>query len=278
MISTMKPMPRDNLRWQRGRDLARRWGGGLGAAVFWGGLWAAAAAGIGQPLLLPGPVSVLETLARLVGAAPFWQAVGGSMLRAVAAFGLGVALGATLAAGAAAFPPLRVLLKPALGAVRATPVSSFIILALVWLKAGMVPVLTGTLMVLPIVWGNVSQGIEKTDPKLLEMASVYGFSRGQVLGKLYVPSVLPFFLSACVTGMGLCWKATIAAEVLGRPKGTIGAYLYDAKIFLETDALFAWTLTVILLSFALERAFAWAVRRVTARGSAEGRDTGAMWA
>jgi len=272
----MKRMPRGSALPPKGQKFVRRWMGGLGAALFWLGLWAAAAVGVGQPLLLPDPVSVLETLARLVGAAAFWQAVGGSMLRAVAAFGLGVALGAALAAAAAAFPLLRILLRPALAAVRATPVSSFIILALVWLKAGMVPVLTGTLMVLPIVWGNVSQGIAKTDPKLLEMARAYGFSRARTLGKVYVLSVLPFFLSACATGMGLCWKATIAAEVLGRPKGAIGAYLYDAKIFLETDALFAWTLAVILLSLALERAFAWAVRKATARGPAEGGDAGAL--
>ena len=249
----------------RGRT-ARRWAAGVGAALFWLGLWAVAAARVGQPLLLPDPASVLATFVRSVGTAPFWQAVGGSMLRAVAAFAAGVVLGAALAAGTAALPLLRALLRPALVVIRATPVASFIILALVWLNAGLVPVLTGALMVLPIVWGNVSQGIEGTDPKLLEMARAYGFSRGQVLRKLYVPSVLPAFLSACVTGMGLCWKATIAAEVLGRPRDAIGTYLHESRIFLETDALFAWTLTVILLSLALERAFAWGMRRLAARG------------
>ena len=253
-------MPQSNASAGKGR-VARRWATGLGAALFWLGLWAIAAARIGQPLLLPDPASVLETFVQLVVTAPFWQAVGGSMLRAVAAFAIGVVLGAALAAGTAAVPLLRALFQPALVAIRATPVSSFIILALVWLNAGLVPVLTGALMVLPIVWGNVSQGIEGVDPKLLEMARAYGFSRGQVLGKLYVPSALPAFLSACVTSMGLCWKATIAAEVLGRPRGAIGTYLQESRIFLETDALFAWTLTVILLSLALERAFAWAMRK-----------------
>ena len=244
----------------------------MGAALFWLGLWAIAANGVGQPLLLPGPVAVLETFGQLVMIVPFWLAVGQSMLRTVSAFGIGVVLGTVLAAGAAFFPLLRALLRPALATIRATPVASFIILALVWLKAGMVPVLTGALMVLPIVWGNVSQGIEGTDPKLLEMARSYGFSRGQVLRKLYVPSVLPAFLSACVTSMGLCWKATIAAEVLGRPREAIGTYLYEARIFLETDALFAWTMVVILLSLVLERAFAWAIKKLTGRRPREGRD------
>ena len=198
------------------------------------------------------------------------------MLRTVGAFAIGAVLGTVLAAGAAYVPIMRALLRPPLAAIRATPVSSFIILALVWLKTGLVPVLTGALMVLPIVWGNVSQGIEGTDAKLLEMARSYGFTKGQILRKLYVPSVLPSFLSACVTGMGLCWKATIAAEVLGRPKEAIGTYLYEARIFLETDALFSWTLAVILLSLALERAFAWAIKKLTGQRLREGRDARAL--
>lgn len=242
-----------------------RWAVSVGAALFWLAVWAAAAAWVGQPLLLPGPFPVLETLARLIVTAPFAQAVAGSMLRAVAAFAVGVGAGTILAVGTSSAPSLHALLRPALLTIRATPVSSFIILALVWLKAGTVPVLTGALMVLPIVWGNVSQGIAGVDPPLREMAESYGFTRSQTLRRIYVPSVMPAFLAACETSMGLCWKATIAAEVLGLPKGAIGTRLHDAKIYLETDALFAWTLVVILLSLLLERAFARTVRALTER-------------
>ena len=69
-------------------------------------------------------------------------------------------------------------------------------------------------------------------------------------------------LRCCV---GLCFKATIAAEVIGTPKSAIGTQLYQAKIYLESDALLAWTLVVIALSMVLEallkRGFAAAERR-----------------
>ncbi len=237
----------------------------LGAALFWVAFWALLASRIGQPLLLPDPLAVAVSLARLMVTGGFWRDVADSVLRAGGAFAIGVALGTVLAVGTTQLALLRALLRPALVAIRATPVSSFIILALVWLKADWVPVLVGALMVLPIVWGNVSQGIESVDPELLEMARMYGFSSRQRVLKLYVPSVQPTFLAACETAMGLCWKATIAAEVLGLPRGAIGTRLHDAKIYLETDALFAWTLAVILLSLLLERAFAWLVRRAALR-------------
>lgn len=246
------------------------WAIPLGVALFWLVLWAVAAAAVGQTLLLPGPWPVLKTLGVLVREAGFWRTVWASILRAGGAFLGGIVLGVVLAVCAHMAAWFDALLRPAVSVIRATPVSSFIILALVWLQNSAVPVLAGIVMVLPVVWGNVTEGIRSTDPALLEMARMYGFSTKQKLFKVYLPSVLPTFLAACETAMGLCWKATIAAEVLGIPRLAIGTQLRDAKVYLETEALFAWTLVVIVLSMALERLFARGVHLWTRRGAERG--------
>jgi NitT/TauT family transport system permease protein len=51
----------------------------------------------------------------------------------------------------------------------------------------------------------------------------------------------------------MCWKAGVAAEVIGLPSGSIGERLYQSKIYLETAQLFAWTAVIILASVLLER-------------------------
>ena len=56
--------------------------------------------------------------------------------------------------------------------------------------------------------------------------------------------------------MGLAWKAGIAAEIIAMPLGTIGTMIGNAKQYIETVDMFAWTLTVILLSLAIEFLFA----------------------
>ena len=53
--------------------------------------------------------------------------------------------------------------------------------------------------------------------------------------------------------MGLSWKAGIAAEVICSPKNTIGAGISDAKVYLESPQLFAWTITVVVMSVILEK-------------------------
>ena len=40
----------------------------------------------------------------------------------------------------------------------------------------------------------------------------------------------------------MAFKSGIAAEVIGVPDFSIGANLYEAKIYLDTASLFAWTL------------------------------------
>lgn len=239
----------------------RRIGRVLLPVLFWLGVWQLAAAAVGQELLLPGPAAVGRRLLELAAGAAFWQTALASLLRIFGGLLLGVALGALLAGLTAWVPLLDWVLTPAVKVVRATPVASFILLVYLWVERGRVPGLISALMVLPVVWGNVTRGIAETDPQLLELARAYGFGRGRTLRRIYIPSVLPYFASGCRTALGLAWKAGVAAEVLCQPQNAIGTQIYNTKYYLETPSLFAWTLVVIALSFLLEWAVGGLLRR-----------------
>ena len=207
---------------------------------------------VGQDLLLASPLAVLRRLFVLVQTGLFWEAVGFTMLRILCGLILGVLVGCLLAVVTTAVPFLSALFQPLLHLVKATPVASFIILALVWIKKDSVPVFITFLIVLPILWANVCEGIRQTDVGLLEMANVFRLGRKKTLTAIYLPSVLPYFASGATTAMGLAWKAGVAAEVIAMSNHAIGYQLYRSKINLETADLFAWTAVVILLSVLLE--------------------------
>ena len=229
--------------------------------AFWLLVWAVCARAVGKELLLAPPSAVLRRFT-FVGEASFWHTVGMSLGRTALAYGLGVALACVLAALCRAFRWLDDLVRPALAVIRATPVASFIILALVWLSAANVPVLAGVLMVLPVVYASAREGIDSADKNLLEMARMFGWGRGKTWMRVIVPSALPSVLAACEACVGLCFKAAIAAEVIGTPKNAIGTRLYSAKIYLETDSLLAWTLVVIILSIVIEKLLRLVIRRL----------------
>jgi NitT/TauT family transport system permease protein len=187
------------------------------------------------------------------------------MCRISKGFFLGVIFGSGAAVLTERFSLGNALLRPFIGVVKATPVASFIILALIWMKTSQVPVFASSLIVFPIVWANVSEGIRKTDRGLLQMAKLYRFGRLGTVRRVYLPSVLPYFTAACTTGMGMAWKGGVAAEVLSSLSMSLGGEIYSAKIYLETVNLFSWTAVVIVLSVLLERVLLCAVRHAGRR-------------
>ncbi len=225
----------------------------LAALLFWGGLWALLSRLIGQELLLPSPLRVLRRLTELAATGDFWATAAWSILRVLAGIVSAVLLGVLLAILTEWSSAAKVLLSPVMTLVKSTPVASFIILALIWLGRSVLPVFIAGLMVLPVVWANVSAGIAGRDPQLLELARVYALPRGRILRRITIPSVLPHFRAALSSALGLGWKAGIAAEVLTVPQRSIGRMIFESKLYLETTDLFAWTLTVIVVSLVIER-------------------------
>lgn len=222
-------------------------------ALFWLILWQILYLVVKQEILIVSPVRASQRLFELAGEGEFWLTAMYSMLRIVSGFLLGVGIGTLLAALTSMSRFLYDLFHPIVSIIKATPVASFILLALVWIESPYVPVFTSFLMVLPVVWGNVSNGIAKTDRNLLQMAAVYRFHTMKTIRRIYLPSVMPYFTAACTTGMGLSWKAGVAAEVLANTKHSIGGNIYNAKIYIETADLFAWTAVVIVISVVLEK-------------------------
>ena len=226
---------------------------GFLALIFWMAVWYLTALALNNPLLLPTPWQVLRCLGKMMATTTFWQTTAVSIGRILLGVFCAVGLGAVLAVLTSGSRLLNILIAPAMTAMQATPVASFTILVLIWVNRDYVPVLICAMMGLPIVWSSVSSGIRETDPQLLEMVKVYRLTGFQTLRRIWIPSVMPFFRTACISSLGLGWKAGIAAEVLTVPRSSIGRMISESKLYLMTEELFAWTLAVIVLSLLLQR-------------------------
>lgn len=232
----------------------------LWAVFFWILCWqgvamAMAAAYPAGHLLLASPLASLRRLGALALTGDFWAAVGTSAVHIFGGFAVSCVLAVVLAAFSARFAPVRELIAPVAAAVKAVPVVSFIILALVWVDGGSLSLLISGLMAFPPIYGNVLEGIAQTDRQLLEMARVFRVPVSRQLRGIYLPAVLPYFRSAVSLGLGLCWKSGAAAEVIGLPAGSIGEALYTAKVYFQTGDLFAWTAVIVTVSVIFERLF-----------------------
>lgn len=237
----------------------------LTGIFFWVAVWQLMAVKIGKEVLLASPGATIEALITLTGQSAFWHAIIFSLTRILLGFVLAVTVGVLLAALSAAVDWIRYLFSPLFSVIKAVPVASFIILALLWVSGSNLSICISFLMVLPIVYNNMLSGFMQVDKSLLEMAAVFRLSNMKKIKYIYIPQVLPYFTAACTTSLGLCWKSGIAAEVIGLPNGSMGNRLYETKLYLNTPEMFAWTVVIVLISFIVEKGFLWLINKITAR-------------
>ena len=226
-----------------------------GGVVVWLIIWEGASLLINEELFLPSPVRVAVRLFQLLPEALFWSAVFFTLFRILLGFLLSVLTASILASLSYRFPLVSILSSPLVKTVRATPVASIVILVLVWVHSRNLSVVISFLMVFPVVYTNILEGLVSTDKDLIEAAGVYRITRLKRIRYIYLPSLSPYIQSAISTSLGLAWKSGIAAEVIGLPDGSIGERVYEAKIYLSTPDLFAWTVVIIILAFLFERFF-----------------------
>ncbi|MDO4469553.1 MAG: ABC transporter permease subunit [Bacillota bacterium] len=227
----------------------------LWAVLFWLLVWEIVSIWLGQEILLVSPVAVLKRLGSLIFEASFWKTVGFSFFRIIGGFFLAVLAGVLGGSVASKFQKIEELFAPLILAMKSVPVASFVILILIWVSSENLSVTISFLMVFPVIYTNVLNGIQNTDKNLLEMAQVFQVSGKNKIRYIYLSEVLPFFRAGCSVSLGLCWKAGVAAEVIGIPDGSMGERLYEAKVYLDTPELFAWTMVILVVSMIFEKIF-----------------------
>lgn len=226
-------------------------------AAFWLAAWMLVAALVAQPLILPGPGAVVVALLRLVCDAGTWAILAGSGARILGGLALAAVCGGVLAGVSSRSRAFARLVAPALSFVKATPVACVVVLLLIWLGSARVSIAAVFLMALPGVYFSLTEGLAQVNGSLEQMFRLHGVRSWRLFCAHTWREVLPFVLSCARAVIGMGWKAGVAAELIGMAVGTVGERIYQAKLLIETADLLAWTVLVVAVSWACERALVW---------------------
>lgn len=221
--------------------------------LFWVIVWQIFAWSVGNKILLAGPWDTISAWIKEVQDEAFIR----TCLYSAGRIGMGAILGcgAGIILGCFAYGKrlIREVLSPFMLFLKSVPLAAVIVLLLIWWGAKGLSAAVVFIVVMPIIYTNVLQGLSATDSQMLEMAEVFRVSRWNRFFYIYRPALGPFMESGLKTALGLSWKSGVAAELIGMPDYSIGEKMYLSKIYLDTAGLFAWTVTVIGLSFLFEK-------------------------
>lgn len=208
---------------------------------------------IGKTYIVPSPVLVLKTLVGLVASSSFYVIISASVLRTLICVILSLVMGIILALCSGYFISVRAFLAPFVGVLRTMPTIVIIVYAIIWLSSNVAPVVITALVTFPIVYANVLEGYDRIDVSLDEVFTLYDIAQKKRLKTLVWPSILPYVKASLISVTSLGLKVMIASEVLSQASPSIGRQFQMARINLETEIVFAWAITTLVISILLEK-------------------------
>lgn len=216
-------------------------------------LWKLASLIVNNEILIPSPENVLNEVFRISKSSSFLYSIVNTLKRAIIGFLIALTAGTSFGMLGGFYKPLYYLFRPLVLINKAVPTMAIILLALIWLESEKAPILVGFVVIFPVIYESVVQGIRNVDVKLVEMMNIYGIKKLDRLKDLYLPSIRSYLYGGISAAMGLNLKIIIAAEVLSQPRISMGTSFQIERANLNTAGVFAWSVITILLAGLLEQ-------------------------
>ena len=198
----------------------------LGLALVWEGV---VALGLNSGRLLPPPSVIWATLSDLWLRGDLAHHAQATLMRVALGFAAGVAAGTALGAVTGYSRLLSRLLDPTLQALRAIPSIAWVPLFILWFGIFEAPkiALIAVGVFFPVYLG-VMEAIRGVDRKIVEVGRVFRLSGPAMVRRILLPAILPAYVTALRSGLGLGWMFVVAAEFMGASAG-LGYLLIDGQ-------------------------------------------------
>ena len=215
------------------------------------GVWWVLALGVPH-YILPGPVRVWTALTQISSNGDLWSNLGITLGRVGAGFILATVIGLPLGIVFGANRRLGEFFEPVIPVMNTVSSAIWAIFAIIWFGVSNATTIFVVFMTaMPLIITNVWQGTRTVSADFIELAHVLRMPSWKVMVKIYLPTILPYFFSGARLAFGFGWRVSLVAETLGSSSG-VGYRLRQAADLIQTDQVFAWTLTLVVMMAALE--------------------------
>jgi NitT/TauT family transport system permease protein len=205
----------------------------LGTAVFLA-IWTFASHSLGNAVLLPSPLSVLDAYGELIADGSLITDVRASIVRVFGGFLLASSLAVPLALLLAYSRILRGLVMPLIALIRPIPPIAWIPLAILWMGLGDPPsyFITAIAAFFPIFLNSFAGG-SSLQEEHVNAARSLGAKPAALLATVMLPSALPMIVTGLRIGLGQAWMAVVTAELIAAQSG-LGYMIQISRLNLET--------------------------------------------
>lgn len=214
-------------------------------------LWWLAASRL-PSFVLPGPAKVWGAIVALVQTDSFLHDVGTTLMRVLAGFALAAVIGTPLGIALGSSRTFAQLFEPLLAVLNTVSSAIWAVFAIIWFGISNATTIFVVFMTaMPLILTSVWAGAKTVDVQHVDLARSFRMTRIQILRKIYLPTILPYFFAGARLAFGFGWRVSLVAETLGSSDG-IGYRLRQAADLVQTDQVFSWTLLLIAMMLVIE--------------------------
>lgn len=199
--------------------------------------------------ILPPPLLVLETAIARADILAGHAAI--TLVEILLGLVCGTLLGTVSALIMASFRPARAWMLPVLVVSQAVPVFALAPVLVLWFGYGLAPkIAMATLIIYFPVTAAFYDGLRRTDPGWLDLATTMGASRRATLLKIRLPAALPAFASGLRVAAAVAPIGAVVGEWVGSSAG-LGYYMLLMNGRVQTAAMFAALFVLALIAVAI---------------------------
>lgn len=213
--------------------------------------------------LVPAPSIVLRHVATIVSGGGFIQPLMHTLYLLAIAYVAGCLLAIALGLAMGRSCRLHRLFEPLVEVLRPLPKPALLPPLILFLGLGDAMKLTviGLGVFFPVLI-NTIQGVRGADPVLIDAGRTFQQTRAAILWKIVLPSATPLILAGMRVSLGIGLVLVVVAEMMAGTGG-IGYLIVDMQRSFRIPDMYAWSLILAVLGYALNELFVLAERRLT---------------
>jgi NitT/TauT family transport system permease protein len=230
-------------------------------------VWHVVAIYVVKSILFPPPIAVFVELVKLIENGTLLENIGASLKRILSGFVLGSAIAIPIGLAIGSFKIARKLIEPWTEFLRFVPATAMITTAVIWFGIGEgSKIFLITYATIFIVILNTAAGVSSISPNKIRAARALGASDAQVFFLVTLPATVPFVLTGMRLAMANSFVTIVAAEMVAANDG-LGVMIWNGRMFMLINEIFAALITLGVLGFCADRLFRIGIYRYARRYS-----------
>ena len=232
-------------------ELLELWVPRIAGYVAFLGLWTWTSGNLVDAFLLPSPLTILQTMAGIIGSGEFFTHFGATMRKIVIGYSITFVLGCTMGI-LMRRPWLDAFFRDWVMAALTMPGLVFaLVAAMIFGFSPLGPIVAIIVTSLPFVVVNVAEGAKAIPSDLVDMATSFGVEPRRRTRHIVIPFLAPFLFTALRYGFSIAWKIATLTEVFGSSSG-IGFMMRREFQTFSMAGMLSWIFFFVAFALFLE--------------------------